>query len=108
MKVKGILTFTRFWNPVVAHPMARLRLLLCLQFRTSLPENLPARNFLAASAAGMIGTLLTAPIWLIKTHMQLQEKGRSVRYPSMTAGFSHVVRTEGVRGLFRVCHRVGC
>eukprot|EP00668_Euglena_longa_P022917 GGOE01028542.1.p1 GENE.GGOE01028542.1~~GGOE01028542.1.p1 ORF type:complete len:317 (+),score=74.21 GGOE01028542.1:26-952(+) len=67
--------------------------------RAVLSAELPVRDFIAASAAGIIGTTLTSPIWLIKTRLQLYERGG--RSPSMLSEFRLVLRTDGPPGLFR-------
>ncbi|KAK9766862.1 Pyrimidine nucleotide transporter, mitochondrial [Basidiobolus ranarum] len=57
----------------------------------------------AAATAGITTATITSPIWLVKTRMQLQAMNTtsSMRYRSSLDCVSQVIKTEGVRGLYR-------
>ncbi|KAF0852454.1 mitochondrial solute carrier family 25 (mitochondrial folate transporter) member 32 [Andalucia godoyi] len=57
-------------------------------------------SFSSGVQAGVCSTLMTNPIWLIKTRLQLQNKTNH-RYSGMTHAFKTIVREEGVAGLYR-------
>ena len=72
------------------------------------------QHMYAAWEAGSITCLLTNPLWLIKTRMQLQKEDAIVRqggsmakhskeapYRGLIDAFSSIVRDEGVGGLYR-------
>jgi solute carrier family 25 (mitochondrial folate transporter), member 32 len=71
----------------------------------------PADNFVLACSAGGIMVLLTNPIWLIKTRMQLQLRKASEQYSSISSNSkpyrgmidaAHtIVRDEGFLALYR-------
>jgi solute carrier family 25 (mitochondrial folate transporter), member 32 len=65
-------------------------------------------NFCLACASGGIMVLVTNPVWLIKTRMQLQMKKASERYnikpyKSMADAARTIVRDEGPLALYRGC-----
>jgi len=66
---------------------------------------LPATHLAyAAWEGGTITSLLTNPIWLVKTRMQLQGGGAGGALPpyrSMAHAFACILREEGPRGLYR-------
>lgn len=51
--------------------------------------------------AGAATTVLTNPIWVIKTRMLSSDRGAKGAYPSMTAGARHILKTEGLQGFYR-------
>lgn len=62
-------------------------------------------NLLSATEAGVAVSLMTNPIWVVKTRLQLQDKA-SIRVPNtrLYSGaidcFKSIIREEGVRGLY--------
>ena len=62
----------------------------------------PLGDSLSASSAGVVATLTTCPLWLVKTRMQLQRgAGEGVlRYRSTCHGLKHILKNEGVVGLY--------
>ena len=74
--------------------------------RVSGPENRPTslQTAYAAWEGGTLTSLLTNPIWLVKTRMQLQGDGgvgKRAPYASLGNALASIVREEGVRGLYR-------
>ncbi|KFX95358.1 hypothetical protein O988_05831, partial [Pseudogymnoascus sp. VKM F-3808] len=61
----------------------------------------PADYFLASLGAGLLTTLATNPIWVLKTRMLSTDRGAVGAYPSMWAGARAIARTEGWRGFYR-------
>ena len=57
--------------------------------------------FLSPALAGAATTVLTNPIWVIKTRMLSSDRGSAGAYPSMTAGLRTILRAEGIRGFYR-------
>jgi len=57
------------------------------------------RQGAAGAAAGACAVVLTNPVWVLKTRMQL-DAARARRYASMRQALSLVLRAEGVRGLY--------
>jgi hypothetical protein len=58
----------------------------------------------SAVTAGIATATATNPIWLVKTRMQLQSNGQNAmgrRYRNSLDCIVQVVRTEGIRGLYR-------
>ncbi|RNF13653.1 mitochondrial carrier protein [Trypanosoma conorhini] len=51
--------------------------------------------------ASLFSTVLTSPIWLIKTRMQIEDATQSRKYVTFRSGFRQVVRTTGFRSLWR-------
>jgi len=68
--------------------------------KAMLPEDLVMRNFIAATSAGCFSSILTCPIWLIKTRMQLLER-TNTGTASMSRELQAILSTQGVTGLFR-------
>ncbi|KAJ9440566.1 Folate transporter 1 [Diplonema papillatum] len=63
-------------------------------------------DFASATAAGVAATVLSCPLWLVKTRIMLQRgactpQGFAVeRYSGTLHGLRHIWRHEGVRGLY--------
>jgi len=57
-------------------------------------------NLLCATAIGCISAIVTQPIWLAKTRMQLQDTTK-IKYRSMSHCLFMVAQEEGLRSLFR-------
>ncbi|EED12536.1 mitochondrial folate carrier protein Flx1, putative [Talaromyces stipitatus ATCC 10500] len=57
--------------------------------------------FLASGAAGLLTSILTNPIWVIKTRMLSTGSKAPGAYPSFIAGATQILRTEGIRGFYR-------
>jgi hypothetical protein len=60
----------------------------------------PVMNLVCATITGCISAIITQPIWLSKTRMELQE-ATHVKYRGMIHCISSVIRNEGIRALFR-------
>lgn len=63
-------------------------------------------NLLSATEAGVAVSLLTNPIWVVKTRLQLQDKAavqtsRTRLYTGAVDCFKSIVREEGIAGLYR-------
>ncbi|OAA77659.1 Mitochondrial carrier domain protein [Akanthomyces lecanii RCEF 1005] len=57
--------------------------------------------FVASALAGAATSVLTNPVWVLKTRMLSSDHGAQGAYPSMTAGARTILRTEGVLGFYR-------
>ncbi|KAJ5663747.1 hypothetical protein N7507_004478 [Penicillium longicatenatum] len=57
--------------------------------------------FLASGTAGALTSLLTNPIWVIKTRMLSTGSQSPGAYASFTSGIRHIYRTEGIPGFYR-------
>ncbi|EGR53092.1 uncharacterized protein TRIREDRAFT_74421 [Trichoderma reesei QM6a] len=73
--------------------------LLTLARGTSRPT--PSDFFVASALAGAATSVLSNPIWVVKTRMLASDKGAKGAYPSMWSGFRTIYATEGVSGLYR-------
>lgn len=67
------------------------------------PDRQPtALEYLASPAlAGAATTVLTNPVWVIKTRMLSSDAGARGAYPSMLAGVRAIWRSEGFGGFYR-------
>lgn len=61
----------------------------------------PADYFVASALAGAATSVLTNPVWVLKTRMLSSDHGAHGAYPSMTAGARTILRTEGFLGFYR-------
>ncbi|KAI0427426.1 mitochondrial folate carrier protein [Xylaria sp. FL1042] len=61
----------------------------------------PQDYFVASGVAGIFTQVFTNPIWVLKTRMLSSDRGAVGAYPSMWAGATQLLRTEGWRGLYR-------
>jgi solute carrier family 25 folate transporter 32 len=59
-----------------------------------------AMNLLCATSIGCISAVVTQPIWLTKTRMQLQDATK-IKYRSMSHCLFKVAQEEGFRSLFK-------
>ncbi|KAF4473078.1 FAD carrier FLX1 [Fusarium albosuccineum] len=57
--------------------------------------------FVASAMAGASTAALTNPVWVLKTRMVSSDRGAQGAYPSMIAGARSILKTEGIRGLYR-------
>ncbi|OAA40339.1 Mitochondrial carrier domain protein [Metarhizium rileyi] len=57
--------------------------------------------FVASALAGASTSVLTNPVWVLKTRMLSSDKRSVGAYPSMLAGARTILRTEGVAGFYR-------
>ncbi|KAL4898470.1 mitochondrial carrier domain-containing protein [Aspergillus ambiguus] len=57
--------------------------------------------FLASGGAGMLTSILTNPIWVIKTRMLSTGAQTPGAYASFTTGARRIYRAEGLRGFYR-------
>ncbi|KAJ1567324.1 hypothetical protein HK405_006366 [Cladochytrium tenue] len=63
---------------------------------------LSAGHHLVASAlAGALASVITNPLWLVKTRMCAERAGDAGAYRSLWDGLARTYRGEGVRGLYR-------
>lgn len=61
----------------------------------------PTDYLLSPALAGALTTVLTNPIWVIKTRMLSSDRAAEGAYPSMTAGARRIFQSEGLRGFYR-------
>lgn len=72
-----------------------------VQRHSSDPDSLKM-HFLAGSAAGLVQSVICAPMELAKTRLQLQNtKSGGLCFRGPLECLKHVARTEGVRGVFK-------
>lgn len=57
--------------------------------------------FVASALAGAATSVLTNPVWVLKTRMLSSDRGARGAYPSMSAGALSILRTEGPLGFYR-------
>ncbi|ORE04734.1 mitochondrial carrier [Rhizopus microsporus var. microsporus] len=57
-------------------------------------------HLISAATAGIVTATATNPIWVIKTRLQLQGNGAR-RYQGSIDCLYHIVREEGIRGLYK-------
>uniref|UniRef100_A0A8C6XXS6 Solute carrier family 25 member 33 n=1 Tax=Naja naja TaxID=35670 RepID=A0A8C6XXS6_NAJNA len=58
-------------------------------------------HMISAACAGITSATLTNPIWLVKTRMQLERRGRNERCTSALQCAMRVYYREGLRGFYR-------
>nr|CCC95951.1 unnamed protein product [Trypanosoma congolense IL3000] len=51
--------------------------------------------------ANLIAAVVTSPIWLLKTRMQIDDKRRCGKYNTFVGGLRHIIGTAGKRSLWR-------
>lgn len=61
----------------------------------------PADYFIASGISGTMITLLTNPIWVLKTRMLSSDRGTEGAYENMWQGARSLWATEGARGFYR-------
>ena len=61
----------------------------------------PGHYFISSALAGAATTVLTNPVWVLKTRMLSSDRGAKGAYPSMLAGARTILKTEGLRGFYR-------
>lgn len=61
----------------------------------------PLDYFVASGASGLVITLLTNPVWVLKTRMLSSDKGSAGAYGSMWEGAKTVAKQEGWRGFYK-------
>jgi solute carrier family 25 folate transporter 32 len=61
----------------------------------------PVDYFLASGASGLLTSVATNPIWVLKTRMLSSDAGSQGAYPSMWAGAKDLWIKEGWRGFYR-------
>ncbi|KAH8689699.1 mitochondrial carrier domain-containing protein [Talaromyces proteolyticus] len=57
--------------------------------------------FLASGAAGVLTSILTNPVWVIKTRMLSTGSSAPGAYPSFIAGARQILASEGLAGFYR-------
>jgi len=70
-------------------------------FYPSKQELGPTLNLLAAANAGVITALITNPIWVVKTRLQLQMRKHRENYSGTKDAFLTIAREEGFRGFYK-------
>ncbi|KAL4976186.1 mitochondrial carrier domain-containing protein [Aspergillus desertorum] len=61
----------------------------------------PSDYFIASGSAGIITSILTNPVWVIKTRMLATGSMSPGAYTSFTAGAMQILRSEGIPGFYR-------
>lgn len=61
----------------------------------------PTDYFLASGASGLLTSVATNPIWVLKTRMLSSDAGSQGAYSSMWAGAKDLWKKEGWRGFYR-------
>lgn len=63
----------------------------------------PSLHLLSAAEAGSVVAVLTNPVWVVKTRLQLQAPGHGARMPyrGFSDAFTVILREEGLRGFYR-------
>ncbi|XP_024368225.1 folate transporter 1, chloroplastic [Physcomitrium patens] len=63
----------------------------------------PLLHLLSGAEAGSTATVITNPVWVVKTRLQLQAPGHGARkpYASFSDAFRSILREEGLRGLYK-------
>jgi solute carrier family 25 folate transporter 32 len=61
----------------------------------------PADYFVASGLSGLLITMTTNPIWVVKTRMLSSDRGSHGAYGSMWEGIKQISSTEGWRGFYR-------
>lgn len=67
-------------------------------------EHVKWKEAVAGAVSGALTVLLLHPLDVIKTRLQVQEKGISNRYHSTVHAFKTIKMREGVRGLYSGAH----
>ncbi|POS83789.1 hypothetical protein EPUL_005511, partial [Erysiphe pulchra] len=62
---------------------------------------MPFDFFLASAISGMMVSLTTNPIWVLKTRMVSSDKGKDGAYENLWQGAQQILQKEGVRGFYR-------
>ncbi|RKF59905.1 Mitochondrial FAD carrier protein FLX1 [Erysiphe neolycopersici] len=62
---------------------------------------MPFDFFLASATSGMMVSLTTNPIWVLKTRMVSSDRGKSGAYENLWQGAKQIIQKEGVRGFYR-------
>jgi len=69
-------------------------------------QNVPI-NVIAGAMSGIAGAIVGSPLFLIKTRMQSYSGGKSIaigeqtHYKNFIDGFGKIIKTDGIKGLFR-------
>ena len=61
----------------------------------------PVDYFLSAGSAGIMTSLTTNPIWVLKTRMLSSDKTSKGAYQSMWHGAKDVLKSEGLKGFWK-------
>ncbi|RKP36437.1 mitochondrial carrier domain-containing protein, partial [Dimargaris cristalligena] len=61
----------------------------------------PLVHILSATGAGATSSMATNPLWVIKTRFMTQNERTAYRYNNTLHAFQSILRTEGVRGLYK-------
>lgn len=66
--------------------------------QAQLPSTL---HLVAAAQSGTLTALMTNPIWVVKTRMQLQQPGSAEAYTGMVDAWRNIMASEGPRALYK-------
>ncbi|ORY00793.1 mitochondrial carrier [Basidiobolus meristosporus CBS 931.73] len=58
-------------------------------------------HVVSAMGAGATSSIMTSPLWVIKTRFMTQSKSTSYRYKNTLDAFTVILREEGVRGFYK-------
>lgn len=61
----------------------------------------PFDFFIASAVSGMMVSLTTNPIWVLKTRMVSSDRGKNGAYENMWQGVKLIYQKEGVKGFYR-------
>jgi solute carrier family 25 folate transporter 32 len=65
------------------------------------PHLSPGEFFVASALAGAGTTLLTNPVWVLKTRLLSTDRASVGAYPGFVSGVARLWREEGLRGFYR-------
>jgi solute carrier family 25 folate transporter 32 len=61
----------------------------------------PQQHLVAAAGAGALTSLMTNPLWLVKTRMCVQDPKAADAYKGLWDALYRIAKNEGIRGLYR-------
>ncbi|KAF8472507.1 mitochondrial folate carrier protein Flx1 [Kalaharituber pfeilii] len=97
----NILGNTVGWGFTSCERYGELKALIATYRGSSMTELSSADYLLASGTAGTLSSLLTNPIWVVKTRMLSTGRGHPNAYTSLSHGLASLLQTEGPKGFFR-------